>query len=65
MDARQAVDELGGRRAVQDLTGLTRGRIHQWVTWNRIPRPWVLFLKEKRPDLDWESLLEEADQKVV
>jgi len=50
-DVGRLIDEFGGSKALQDLTGLSKGRISQWRTENSIPRPWRLVLQAKRPDL--------------
>lgn len=47
----QIIDRLGGSKAVQALTGLTKGRISQWRTDNRIPTTWLRVLKAERPDI--------------
>lgn len=50
MDAKTIIDNLGGQSAVRELTGLSKGRISQWWTGNHIPRSWLLYLSEKRPE---------------
>jgi len=39
--------ELLGRKQVMADTGLSRGSMSQWATANRIPSPWLKFLKQK------------------
>jgi hypothetical protein len=51
MDAHEIIEALGGTKAVQGLTGLSKGRISQMRTQNHIPRSWRLLFEEKRPDL--------------
>lgn len=50
MDVENFIEEIGGRAVVIDETGLTKGRISQWVTERRIPKPWIKFLREKYPE---------------
>lgn len=49
MEIENFIKEIGGRKFVIELTGLSKGRISQWVVANQIPRPWVKFLVEKFP----------------
>ncbi len=51
MTASEIIDRLGGSKAVQELTGLSKGRVSQWRTQNRIPRSWELFLRSARPEV--------------
>jgi len=51
MDASTLINKLGGTSAVIEMTGLTKGRISQWRTENSIPKPWMMFFREKRPDI--------------
>lgn len=51
MDAADIIERLGGSKAVQALTGLTKGRISQWKTENHIPKSWKKFLQSIRPDV--------------
>lgn len=51
MDVADLIDRLGGSKAVQGITGLSKGRISQWRTENHIPRPWLKFLQSSRPEL--------------
>ncbi|WP_034410967.1 hypothetical protein [Derxia gummosa] len=44
-----------GRAAVISETGLTRARISQWCTENRIPRAWQKFLRGRFPEADWKT----------
>jgi len=55
MDTKQLFDELGGRQSVIAETGLTAGRISQWVTGNRIPAVWLKYFQAVRPDLPWQK----------
>lgn len=49
MDANQIVQAMGGRAAVIQITGLTRGRIAQWVANNQIPRAWLQAFHAMKP----------------
>lgn len=49
VDTNGFIDAVGGRQRIIALTGLTKGRISQWVTDNDIPRPWLKFLIERYP----------------
>jgi hypothetical protein len=51
MDVSNVIERLGGTKGVQQLTGLSKGRISQWRTENHIPRAWLMFLKNKRPSV--------------
>jgi hypothetical protein len=51
MTAAEIIDGLGGTKGVQALTGLSKARVSQWRTEDRIPRPWLLYLREVRPDV--------------
>lgn len=39
-----------------DMTGLSRGRIYQWLDGEPIPKPWLKFFQAKFPKLDWVAL---------
>jgi hypothetical protein len=60
MDAQKIIDAIGGRKAAMALTGLTKGRISQFITGNHIPRPWLMLFEEKFPSLDWSHLKDET-----
>jgi len=60
MNTQKIVELAGGRKAVIAMTGLTKGRISQWIVWKNIPKPWLLFFQEKFPDWDWKKLLSET-----
>jgi|TARA_R110000824_G_scaffold153382_1_gene325008 hypothetical protein len=49
MDVNNFISDIGGRKILINSTGLTKGRISQWVTGNHIPRPWIKFLVQKFP----------------
>lgn len=51
MNVEQFIADIGGRAEVIRQTGLSKGRISQWVKSRSIPRPWVMFFREKYPDL--------------
>lgn len=65
MDTKKIIAEVGGRKAVMEMTGLTKGRISQWVNDNKIPAPWLKFFQAKFPSLDWPHLLGEAAPREV
>jgi len=56
MDAKTLITEFGGRQKVMAMTGLSKGRISQWVTTDEIPLAWLRFFKAKRPRLDLDRL---------
>lgn len=58
MDTREIVQLMGGQSAVRKITGLSRGRISQWVIGNNIPRPWAMFLSAKFSELDFSKYIE-------
>lgn len=41
---------MGGRKAVMEFTGLSKGRLSQWVGENRIPEAWMAAFRALRPD---------------
>jgi uncharacterized protein (DUF2249 family) len=43
------IQDVGGRQVIIEMTGLTKGRISQWVTENHVPRPWRKYLSERFP----------------
>ncbi|MFM0479099.1 hypothetical protein PQQ81_01070 [Paraburkholderia strydomiana] len=49
MNANQIVTLMGGRKAVIEITGLTKGRISQWVNEDHIPAPWLAAFKAMKP----------------
>lgn len=46
---------MGGRAKVIAMTGLSKGRISQMCTANRIPTPWLKFFREKFKRLPWDE----------
>lgn len=54
MDTKHLIELLGGPASVMELTGLSKGRISQWVTANKITRSWLEYLKLKRKDIPWD-----------
>jgi DNA-binding transcriptional regulator YdaS (Cro superfamily) len=48
MDANQVIKVMGGRQAVMKITGLSKGRISQWITGNHIPVPWLAAFRAMR-----------------
>lgn len=66
MDTRKIIEAVGGRKEVMAMTGLTRGRIYQWMDEESIPTPWLKFFQAKFPKLDWPALLgSELDRDAV
>lgn len=49
MDVSQIIEKLGGPKRVCEITGLSKGRISQWKSENRIPTPWRKFLRVAHP----------------
>jgi hypothetical protein len=49
MNANQIVTLMGGRKAVIKITGLTKGRISQWVNEDHIPAPWLAAFRAMKP----------------
>lgn len=49
MTAADVIEALGGNKAVQKLTGLSKGRISQWRTENHIPALWLRVLRREKP----------------
>lgn len=53
----EIIDSLGGTVAVANLCGITTGAVSQWRTSkNGIPKPWVLFFKERNPEIFGEPV---------
>lgn len=50
MNVENFILEIGGRKLLIELTGLSKGRISQWVIENRIPRAWIKYFIEKFPN---------------
>jgi hypothetical protein len=49
MNAEQIVQAMGGRKRVMEITGLTKGRISQWIIENHIPTPWLKLFRALQP----------------
>lgn len=49
MNANQIVDVMGGRKEVMKITGLSKGRISQWINENHIPLPWLTAFRALKP----------------
>lgn len=57
----EIIDSLGGTVAVSELCGITTGAVSQWRTSkNGIPKPWLLFFKERNPELFAPENIEKA-----
>ncbi|GAB3107720.1 hypothetical protein GCM10027288_18320 [Bordetella tumbae] len=50
MNATDVINIMGGRAEVMRITGLTKGRISQWVSDNEIPRSWMTAFHAMRPN---------------
>lgn len=50
MNAINIIEAMGGRRRVMDITGLSKGRISQWVSSNHIPESWMVAFRALNPD---------------
>jgi len=50
IDPNHVIDALGGTSKTADLCGVTPSAVSQWRD-NGIPRPWLKFLGQLRPDL--------------
>ena len=55
MDTKQLVATLLGPKQLQGETGLSKGRISQWVSKDRITPAWEKYFRAKYPDIDWAS----------
>lgn len=64
MDTNKLIELLGGRKKVIADTGLSKGRISQWATDNKITESWLQFLKQKYKRIPW-SEYEPADSPVA
>ncbi len=49
INVEQFISDIGGRKLLIELTGLSKGRISQWVIENHIPRAWARYFLEKYP----------------
>lgn len=59
MNANQVIEVMGGRKEVMKITGLSKGRISQWISQNHIPPSWLVAFRALKP----ESFAEGADVK--
>lgn len=50
MDQNKLIDALGGTSAVALICGIKPPSVSQWRT-NGIPKPWLMFFRQARPDL--------------
>lgn len=57
MKVGEIIDGIGGRRAIQGLTGLTPGQISHWIKRDYIASHWIRFFIALKPELDWVELL--------
>jgi len=55
MDTKTLIEQLGGRAKVISETGLSRGRISQWATADKIPAPWLKYFQAKYKKLPWHQ----------
>jgi hypothetical protein len=49
MNAIQVIKIMGGRQAVMQITGLTKGRISQWIKGDHIPSSWLVAFRAMKP----------------
>jgi hypothetical protein len=49
MDATTVIEIMGGRAEVRRITGLTTGRLSQWVKENHIPISWMTAFRAMKP----------------
>lgn len=49
MNIESFITDIGGRKSVMAETGLTKGRISQWVCENSIPKPWIKYFQSQYP----------------
>jgi len=55
MNTKQLVALLGGPKKIKEDTGLSKGRVSQWVSEDRITPSWLEYYRLKRPDIDWAT----------
>lgn len=55
------IDRLGGTTATSKLCGVTPSAVSQWRE-NGIPRPWLLYLRAKRPKAFAQAKQPEQDK---
>lgn len=51
MQSTEIIEIMGGRKEVMKITGLTKGRVHQFVSEDYIPRHWLLLFHQMKPRL--------------
>lgn len=49
MNAEKVIEIMGGRKRVMQITGLSKGRISQWVGEDRIPHAWMMAFRAMKP----------------
>lgn len=57
MNADEIIQAMGGRAKIMQITGLSKSRISQWSTANRIPAAWMVAFRALNPSLgtaSWE-----------
>ncbi|KWN78346.1 hypothetical protein WM28_10690 [Burkholderia ubonensis] len=57
MKVEQIIKQVGGRRAICGLTGVTESLISHWIKRNYISSHWIRFFIALKPELDWPDLL--------
>ncbi|WP_059986330.1 hypothetical protein [Burkholderia ubonensis] len=57
MKVEQIIKQVGGRRAICGLTGVTESLISHWIKQNYISSHWIRFFIALKPELDWPDLL--------
>lgn len=56
------IEALGGPKAVMQYTGLSKGRISQWIKADRIQTYWLFVLSMRRPDIRLSYKVETPDE---
>lgn len=65
MNANQVIEVMGGRKEVMKITGLSKGRISQWVNENHIPPSWLVAFRALKPGSFSGVACEAADTTVA
>jgi len=51
------IRQVGGRRCITGLTGVSESLISHWIKQQYIPSHWIRFFIALKPELDWPDLL--------
>ncbi|WP_448167709.1 hypothetical protein [Burkholderia ambifaria] len=57
MKVDRIIKDMGGRRCVKGLTGISESLISHWYKRQYIPTHWIRFFIALKPELDWPDLL--------